>query len=103
MQFIVRPGTVLIPIFQGTEVTKVTEYVPFRYFTCTVSMGTSSITSCYDVEQLENKTHVELGPGELIEYIKHRVSFEGHPWPEYHPESDTWHSYSYGQTKQRGA
>ncbi len=41
VQFIARPGTVLIPISQGTEVTKVTEYVPFRYFTRTVIMGTS--------------------------------------------------------------
>ncbi len=50
----------------GTEVTKVTDYVPFRYFTRTVSMGTSSITPCYDVERLETKTHVGLGPGESI-------------------------------------
>ncbi len=44
-----------------------------------VSMGTSQITPCYDVEWLETKTHVGLGPGESIEYTKHRVSFEGHP------------------------
>ncbi len=30
-------NTVLVPISQGTEVTIVTEYVPFRYFTRTVS------------------------------------------------------------------
>ncbi len=30
-------NTVLIPISQGTEVTIVTEYVPFRYFTRTAS------------------------------------------------------------------
>ncbi len=103
MQFIARPGTVLVPISQGTEVTIVTEYAPFRYFTRTVSMGTSSITPCYDVERLKTKTHMALGPGESIEYIKHRVSLEGHPWPGCHPESDTWRPYSYGQTKQRGA
>ncbi len=44
-------------------------------------METSPITPCYDVERLETKTHVGLGPGESIEYIKHRVSLEGHPWP----------------------
>ncbi len=30
-------NAVLIPISQGTEVTIVTEYIPFWYFTCTVS------------------------------------------------------------------
>ncbi len=100
-------NAVLIPISQGTEVTIATEYVPFRYFTRTasiyidVSMGTSSIMPCYDVERLETKTHVGLGPGESIEYIKHRVSLEGHPWPGCCPESDTWRPYSYGQTKQK--
>ncbi len=49
-------------------------------------MGTSPITPCYDAEQLETKTHVELGPGESIEYNKHRVSLEGHPWPGCRPE-----------------
>ncbi len=48
-----------------------------RYFTRTVSMS--------------------------IEYIKHRVSLEGHPLPGCRPESDTWRPYSYGQTKQRRA
>ncbi len=103
VQFIARPGTVLVPISQGTEVTKVTEYVPFRYFTCTVSIGTISIMPCYDVEWLETKTHMGLGPGQSIEYIKHRVSLEGHPWPGCRPKSDTWRPYSYGQTQQRGA
>ncbi len=46
-----------------------------------VNMGTSPITPCYDVERLETKTHVGLGPEESIEYTKHRVSLEGHPWP----------------------
>ncbi len=64
-------------------------------------MGTSPITPCYDVERLETKTHVGLGPGESIEYTKHRVSLEGHPWNGCHPVSDTWHPYSYGQTKQK--
>ncbi len=63
MQFIARPGTVLAPISQGTKVKKVTEYVPFQYFTRTISMGTSSIMPCYDVKRLETKTHVGLGPG----------------------------------------
>ncbi len=101
MQLIARPGTVLIPISQGTEVTIVTEHVPFRYFTRTISMGTSSITPCYDIERLETKTHVGLGPGESIEYSKHRVSLEGHPWLGCRPVNDTWHPYSYGQTKQK--
>ncbi len=34
-------------------------------------------------------------------YTKHRVSLEGHPWPGCHPVTDTWHPYSYGQTKQK--
>ncbi len=82
---------------------KVTEYVPFRYFTRTVSMGTSSIMPCNDVERLETKTHVGLGTRESIEYIKHRVRLEGHPGPGCRPESETWHPYSYGQTQRRGA
>ncbi len=65
MQLIAWPGTV-VPISEGTEDTIVTEYVPFRYFTRTVSMETSSIMPCYDVERLETKTHVGLGPGESI-------------------------------------
>ncbi len=32
-------NTVLIPISQGNKVTKVTEYIPFRYFTRTVKYG----------------------------------------------------------------
>ncbi len=43
-----------------------------------------------------------LGPGESIEYIKHRVRLEGHPWPGYHPKSDTWCPYTYGQTSKEG-
>ncbi len=101
MQLIARPGTVLIPISQGTEVTIVTEYVPFWYFTHTVSLGTSSITPCYDVERLETKTHVGLGPGETIEYTKHRVSLEGHLWPGCRPVNGTWCPYICGQTKQK--
>ncbi len=58
-------------------------------------MGTSPITPCYDVERLETKSHVGLGPGESIEYIKHMVS------PGCRPVSDTWCPYSYGQTKQK--
>ncbi len=80
VQFIARPGTLLVPIYQGTEFTKVTEYVPFLYFTHTVSMETSSIRPCYDVDRLETKTHVGLGPGYSIDYLKHRVSLEVHPW-----------------------
>ncbi len=103
MQFIARPGTVLVPISQGIEVTKVTEYAPFRYFTRTVSMGTSSITPCYDVERLETKTHVGLGP-RVVNRI-HKA--QGEPWGS----SVAWVSsrkwylcpYSYGQTKQRGS
>ncbi len=49
-------------------------------------MGTSPITPCYDLERLETKTHMGLGPGESIEYTKHRVSLEGHPWPWCGPE-----------------
>ncbi len=51
-----------------------------------VSVGTSPITPCYDVEQLETKTHVGFGPGESIEYTKHRMRLEGHPWPGCCPE-----------------
>ncbi len=57
-------------------------------------MGSNPITPCYDAEQLETKTHVGLDPGESIEYTKHRVSPEGHPWPECRPVSDTWCPYS---------
>ncbi len=52
----------------------------------TLSMGTSPITPCYDAEVLQTKTQVGLGPGESIEYTKHRVSLEGHLWPGCHPE-----------------
>ncbi len=64
-------------------------------------MGTSPITACNDAERVETKTHVELGPGESIEYTKYRVNLEGHPWPGCRPISDTWYPYSYGQTKQK--
>ncbi len=101
MQLIARPGTVFVPISQETEVKIVNEYVPFQYFTHTVSMGTSSITPCYDVERLKTNTHVGLGPGESIEYTKHRMSLEGHPWPGCRPVYDTWRPYSYVQTKQK--
>ncbi len=79
-------NSVLVPISQGTEVTIVTEYVPFRYFTRTAlsidaCMGTSPIMPRYEAERLETKTHVGLGPGESIEYTKHRVSLGGHSWP----------------------
>ncbi len=36
---------------------------------------------CYDVERLDTKTHVGLGPGKSIEYIMHRVSLKGQAWP----------------------
>ncbi len=49
----------------------------------------------------ETKTNVGLGSGESIEYTKHRVSLEGHPWPGCRPVSDTWYPYSYEQTKQK--
>ncbi len=39
-------------------------------------MGNSPIMPCYDVERLETKTHVGLGPRESIKYTKHRVSLE---------------------------
>ncbi len=68
-----------------------------------VSVGTSPITPCYDVEQLETKTHVGFGPGESIEYTKHRVRLEGHPWPGCCPEETPGCPYSYGQTKQKEA
>ncbi len=42
---------------------------------------------CYDAERFETKTHMGLGPGESIEYTKHRVSLQGHPWPGCHPVS----------------
>ncbi len=71
MQLLAWPGTVLIPISQGTEVMIVTEYVLFSIFRMCV--WTSLITPCYDVERLETKTHIGLGPGEPIEYTKHRV------------------------------
>ncbi len=64
-------------------------------------MGTSPITPCYDAERLETNTHVGLGPGESMEYTKHRVSLEGHPWPGCRRVSDTCCPYSYGQTKQK--
>ncbi len=64
-------------------------------------MVTSPITLCYDVEQLETKTHVGLGSGESIEYTKHKVSLEGHLWPGCRPISDTWRPYSYGKYKQK--
>ncbi len=49
-------------------------------------MVISPIMPCYDVERLETKTHVGLGARESIEYTKHRVSLEGHPWPACRPE-----------------
>ncbi len=99
-------NAVLITISQGTEVTIVTSTFLFDISlvlrrVSMLSMGTSPITLCYDVERLETKTQVGLGPGESIEYTKHRVSLEGHLWPGCYPVSNTWYPYSYGQTKQK--
>ncbi len=64
-------------------------------------MGTSPITPCYDVERLEPKTHVGLDPGESVEYTKHRVSLEGHPWLGGHLIRILSVNIVYGQTKQK--
>ncbi len=64
-------------------------------------MGTSPITRCYDVERLETKTHVGLDPGESVEYTKHRVSLEGHPWLGCRPIRTLSVQIVYGQTKQK--
>ncbi len=64
-------------------------------------MGTSPITLCYDVERLEPKTHVGLDPGESVEYTKHRVSLEAHPWLGCCPIRILGVYIVYGQTKQK--
>ncbi len=76
------------------------EYVPFRDYTHTASK-TSPITLCYDEERLETKTHVGLDPGESVEYTKHRVSLEGHPWLGCRPIRILGFNIVYGQTKQK--
>ncbi len=81
----------------------VTEYVPFRDYTRTVRrcIGTSPITLCYDVERLKPKTQVGLDPGESVEYTKHRVSLEGHPWLGCRPIRILRVNIVYGETKQK--
>ncbi len=64
-------------------------------------METSLITPCYDTERLETMTHMGLDPGESIEYNKHRVSPEGHPWPGCHPVSDTCRTYSMDRPRKK--
>ncbi len=56
---------------------------------------------CYDVERLEPKTHVGLDPGEPVEYTKHRVSLEVHPWFGCHPIRKLVVNIVFGQTKQK--
>ncbi len=48
----------------------------------------SQISSKEATEHAAHSTsrNAVLGPGESIEYTKHRVSLEGHPWPGCHPE-----------------
>ncbi len=64
-------------------------------------MGTSPIMPCYDVEQLEPKTHVGLDLGESVEYTKHRLNLEGHPWLGCRPIRILGVYIVYGQTKQK--
>ncbi len=64
-------------------------------------MGTILITPCYDVERLKPKTHVGLDPGESVEYTKHRVSLEGHPWLGCRPIRILGVNIVYGLTKQK--
>ncbi len=59
------------------------------------------MTLCYDEERLETKTHVGLDPGESVEYTKHRVSLEGHPWLGCRPIRILGFNIVYGQTKQK--
>ncbi len=58
-QFSMARNADLVPASQETEVTLVTEYIPYRYFTCTVSAmmlrGTSTTTSCYGRGTTETK------------------------------------------------
>ncbi len=64
-------------------------------------MGTILITPCYDVERLKPKTHVGLDPGESVDYTKHRVSLEGHPWLGCRPIRILGVNIVYGLTKQK--
>ncbi len=57
-------------------------------------MGTSPITPWYGAERLETKTHVELDPGQSIEYTKHRVSPEGSSVARVSSHKETWCPYS---------
>ncbi len=37
-------------------------------------------------EPVQSRRAMMWNPGDSIEYTKHRVSLEGHPWPGCHPE-----------------
>ncbi len=70
VQFIAWSGTVLVPISQGTEVTKVTEYVPFRYFTRTAS------------QMSEMDTPVDHAQEEEMPLVEWALTLMGHCNPE---------------------
>ncbi len=59
IQFSMARNEDLVPASQGTEVTLVTEYISYRYFTCIVSAmtlrGTSTTTPCYGRRTTETK------------------------------------------------
>ncbi len=101
-------NAVLVPISQGTEVTIVTEYVPLWYFTRTASR--------YRCKYGNQSNHAVLWRGmtrnQDLRGIRpsgvNRIhQAQGEPWGSsvawVSSRRDTWHPYSYGQNKLRGA
>ncbi len=99
---------ILIPISQGTEVTIVSEYVPFRYFTRTASRYRCKYGNQSNHAVLwRGTTRNQDSRGSRPRGVDRIHQAQGEPrgssvaWVSF--RRDTWCPYSYGQTKQRGA
>ncbi len=97
-------NAVLVPISQGTEVTIVTEYVPFRDYTRTASRDAvwetvQSRRAIMRNDSIQDSRGIRTG--ESVEYTEHRVRLEGHPWLGCRPIRILGVYIVYGQTKQR--
>ncbi len=101
-------NAVLVPISQGTEVTIVTEYVPFRYFTRTASRYRRKYGNQSNHAVLwRGTTRNQDSRGIRPRGVNRIHQAQGEPrgssvaWVSF--RRDTWRPYSYGKTKQRGA
>ncbi len=101
-------NAVLVPISQGTKVTIVTVYIPFRYFTHTASRYWHKYGNQSNHSVLwRGTTRNQDSCGIRSRGVNRIHQVQGEPWGSSVAWvsfwRDTWCPYSYGQTKQRGA